>query len=139
MVKANIETSSGLKISIEGASSDIIEIIEDLQHREKRREERVEHMKLFRKRREEGLSNIEKKERNELAHGETSVTDILRRLLVEGFFDKPKKFREVSHRLRDIGVRSPSSTLHPLLSRLVITDKLTRKKGEDDLWEYVKR
>ena len=138
MAKANIETKSGLKINIEGTSADITEIIEDLQHREKQREERIEHMKLFRKRREESLNKMEKKERNKLAHGETSVTDVLRRLLNGGFFDKPQKFREVAHKLRRIGLMIPPSTLHPLLSRLVISDKLTRKKGENDLWEYVK-
>jgi hypothetical protein len=139
MTRANIETKNGMKITLEGEASDIAEIIEELQDREGRMEGRMERIKLFRKEREEKLSKVEREERNRLAHGETSFTGILRNLIDEGFFDKPRKFREVLERLRRIGIRPPSSTLHPLLSRLVATDKLIRKKGDDDLWEYVKK
>ena len=139
MTRANIETRNGMKITLEGDASDISEIIEDLQDRERRNEERLERIKIFRKERQERLNHVDKEERNRFAHGETSITGILRNLINKGFFDKPRKFREVARELRKIGIIIPSSTLHPLLSRLTATDNLKRQKGDNDLWEYVKK
>ena len=135
MAKATIETKSGLKISIEGDSADITDIIENLQNREKRREERME---FFKKMREKDREMKEK--RNSIAHGShASITDILKKTIYEGFFDKPKIFREVVNNLERQGIKVPSSTLHPLLSRLVTMKKLNRKRREDNLWEYIKK
>jgi hypothetical protein len=139
MTRANIETKNGMKITLEGEASDIAEIIEDLQDRERRTEERLERIRLFRKEREERLSKSDREERNRLAHGQTSITGILRNLINNGFFDEPKQFKEVARELRKIGIVIPSSTLHPLLSRLTATDNLKRQKGDNDLWEYVKK
>ena len=135
MTKAIIETKSGLKISIDGNSSDITDIIEDLQSREKRREERME---MFRRMREREKEIREK--RNSIVHGTSaSITDLLKKTIKEGFFDKPKIFRDVIDHLEKQGIRVPSSTLHPLLSRLVVMSELKRNRREDNLWEYVKK
>ena len=41
-------------------------------------------------------------------------------------------------KLADEGISAPSSTIHPLLSRLVTKKKLNRKKGDSGNWEYIK-
>jgi len=136
MVTAIMKTVRGTEIRIEGAKEEVSEIIEYIFTKEKQRDERLEFIKKMRRHREKDI----KEKRNNITHGtRTSITEVLTKFIREGFFDEPKKFREVSHKLSRIGLIIPSSTLHPLLSRLVITNKLTRKKDEDDLWEYVKK
>ena len=135
MVKANIETASGAKIVIEGSSEEVSDIIDDLQNREKRREERLEFIRRMRKR----TTKEYREKRNAPVHkSRTSITDVLIKLIKEGFFDNPKRFREISNRLEREGIFIPSSTVHPVLSRLVAHGKLKREKGEEDFWEYAK-
>ena len=133
MVKANIETASGAKIMIEGPSSEVSEIIEDFRDRDERKKRRIqfrEKMIERRKRFKEGKKGS--------VNGDVSVTSILINFVKEGFFNEPKKFRDVANRLEKAGIFIPSSTLHPLLFRLVAHGKLKRKRGDDDFWEYVK-
>ncbi len=136
MVKAIMNTENGTEIIIEGSKEEVSEIIEYVLTREKRRSERLEFIMKMRERREKEL----KEKRNKFVHGtRTSITEVLTNLIKEGFFDKSKKFREVRNCLEKEGLIIPSSTVHPILSRLVIHGKLKRAKGEDDLWEYVKK
>ena len=141
MVKANIKTSSGAIIIVDGSPSEVSEILNDFRERDERRIRRMEfHKKMrekWRKEREEVKQ--EPKESPVWGKEKVSVTSVLRKFLKEGFFNEPKKFRDVATRLQKEGIFVPSSTLHPILSRLVSMKKLNREKGEDDLWEYVKK
>ncbi len=135
MIVAKLETKSGMKISIEGSSKEVSDLIENIENREKRIDERMEFMKMMRERRKKRFSK-----RNILVHGgEIKLTDILEELIKKRFFDEPKKIREIMIKLQCEEIHAPSSTIHPLLSRLVAKGELLRKKGNEGVWEYKKK
>ncbi len=117
-MKANIKTINGMKITIEGSPSEVSEVIEDLRDKKERNKE--------------PLYCWENGER-------ITITSVLIKFIKEGFFDKQKKFREISHHIEKANIFVPSTTLHPVLFRLVASGKLKRERGKNYLWEYAKK
>jgi hypothetical protein len=124
MVTANIETTSGTKVTVEGSKEDVLFLLNEVEDREAHRAERRERSAILNERRREGI-NLNK-------------TSVLRNLLEQGFFDVPKKIRETGLMLKEMNISIPSSTLHPLLLRLVAFGELKRAINEEGVFEYSK-
>ena len=133
MAKGDFITKSGMKISLEGDANEIAEIILQIERREKRMAER----KLFFE------DMLERKNRNRDAHNSSNasnknLTEFLISFINEGFFDKPRKIKKIMKKLGEEGICPPSTTVHPVLSRLVAHNKLKRERSENGIWEYMK-
>lgn len=135
MVIAKIITKSGMKISIEGSSEELAELLSDIERRERRFEERKEYLDRMRDRHMK-----RREERNTLVHGnkDLKLTDVLEEFIKNDFFDKGRPIREIMMNLEREGISAPSSTIHPLLARLVTKKKLNRERGDSGNWEYKK-
>ena len=55
---------------------------------------------------------------------QAKVTDILTGFIKEGFFDEAKRIGQVTMKLQKEGFFIPTSTIHPLLGRLVLKEQL---------------
>ncbi len=134
MTKAEFTTKGGMKVLLEGHSREIAEILEEFERRSLREDERRKMIEAWSKKREET--------RNHLVHridvATPNLTMLLTNLIKKGFFDQPKKISEVMRELEREGISPPSSTVHPLLARLVINSKLKRERNEGGFWEYKK-
>lgn len=135
MTKAEFTTNGGMKIILDGSPREIAEILEEFERRGRREEERRKMAEEWSKRRRE--------ERNKSVHSIServpSLTGIIISLVEKGFFDKSRIIKEIMAEIEKEGVSPPSSTVHPLLSRLVAHGKLKREKGETGVWEYKKK
>ena len=116
MIKTNIKTREGLKIIAEGNLEDIKNLITYLNNAEKKIK--------FRK----NLTRITG----------INLTSELIKIIKEGFFNKPKIFREISYHLITKKIKVAQTTLHPVLARIILKGKLKRKKNKEGLWEYKK-
>ncbi len=116
MAKANIETKNGTKILVEGTSKEINEVISSIQ----RREQLIERKRVLRKSRPE------------------TATSTIIELKDSGFFNKPKTIADIKVALAEKGMIYPSSSLSPILLRLVKKRRLSRIK-KNKIWCYVKR
>ncbi|TRZ64625.1 MAG: hypothetical protein D4Q79_01165 [Spirochaetia bacterium] len=60
-------------------------------------------------------------------------------LIEDGFFDEPKTISELQKKLKDRGIKRPTTTLMPSLTFLVVKRILDRDKPEKGLYKYFKR
>jgi hypothetical protein len=122
MAKANILTKDGSKITIEGSPEEISRVLNIYKSNEV--------PKVFKN----NVKNIMKEKRG----SKPTVTDTIREILAEGFFDKPKSLAEVKHGLQEQGTIIPITTLSAVILGLVRNKELRRLK-QDKKWAYVRR
>jgi len=116
MAKANIETSNGTKIDIEGEPEEINKIIRSLNN------------DSYSKKRDKRITKKSK----------MGVTDYLRELKEEEFFDKPKDLQEIKDELDGKGHIYPLNEISTPIVRLVRKRELGRMK-KNNKWVYVRR
>src|SRR3989344_7192077 len=136
MVIANFTTKSGMKVTLEGNSEEISNIIDEFERRQKRIEDR---RLFFGKMMETSNPKNHHVVTAKMARSKMGLTDFLLRFLNEGFFDSKKKIRDIMNRFEKEGINPPTSTVHPLLGRLVLKCKLNRTKNEEGVCEYSKK
>ena len=122
MVKANILTKDGAKITIEGTPEEISKVLNLY---------KTNHSVKFPK-------GDFKKFVKEQKDATPTVTDKIREILAEGFFNKPKSLAEVKQGLQEQGTFIPITTLSPIILGLIRNKELRRIK-QDKKWAYVKR
>jgi len=122
MAKANIETKDGTKITIEGTPEEISKLMEMYKSNDMP-EIPASELKKFVK---------------EKSNSRPTVTDTIREILAEGFFNKPKSLAEVKQGLEEQGTFIPITTLSGIILGLVQGKELRRIK-QDKKWSYVKR
>ena len=122
MTKANIKTKDGTKIIIEGSPEEISKIVR-LYKDEKISETPAKELKKFVKAK---------------ANSKPTITDTIREILAEGFFDKPKSLAKLKQGLEEQGTFIPITTLSAILLWLVKGKELRRIKQEKK-WVYVRR
>ncbi|MBU4300520.1 hypothetical protein L6303_05430 [archaeon] len=122
MTKANIETKDGTKIVIEGTPEEISKVM-NLYKDEKTPETPAKEFKKF----------IKAK-----ANSKPTITDTIRKILAEGFFNKPKSLAELKQGLEEQGTFIPITTLSAIVLGLVKGKELRRIKQEKK-WVYVRR
>ena len=122
MAKANIETKDGTKVVIEGTPEEISKIM-NLYKDEKVSEPPAKESKKFFKAK---------------TNSKPTITDTIREILAEGFFDKPKSLAELKQGLEEQGTFIPITTLSAIVLGLVKGKELRRIK-QDKKWVYVRR
>ena len=122
MAKANIETKDGTKVVIEGTPEEISKIM-NLYKNEKVSEAPAKESKKFSKAK---------------TNSKPTITDTIREILAEGFFDKPKSLAELKQGLEEQGTFIPITTLSAIVLGLVKGKELRRIK-QDKKWVYVRR
>ena len=121
MAKANIKTKDGTKIIVEGTPEEISKIMKF--YKGNGSSEKPTEFKKFTK------SRI----------GSTpTVTDIVREMIAEGFFNKPKGLAELKSGMEEQGQFVPITTLSAIVLGLTKNKELRRIK-QDQKWSYVKR
>jgi hypothetical protein len=123
MAKAAIETSSGLKISVEGTADEVAAIIAHVKH--------DEESPLPKK-------TMHEKKQTRSVNSSTSLVDLILDLKMAGFFDHPKKVSEVHDSLVQQTHHYPMESVSTALIRRVKNGDLGRVK-EGTVWAYVKR
>ncbi|MFA5771707.1 MAG: hypothetical protein WC974_03145 [Thermoplasmata archaeon] len=121
MAKANIETKNGTKIIVEGTPEEISKIM--TLYKGDYKPETEKELKKFVKRK---------------SNAKPTVTDKMREMIAEGFFDKPKGLAELKNSLEEQGCFVPITTLSPIVLGLVKNKELRRIK-QDKKWVYAKR
>lgn len=121
MVKANIETSSGTKIFIDGKPEDVSQVMLLFEGKEHNIKESYE-------------GNIKSKK---MKKG-VGLTTYVRELKEEGLFDKPKDLISIKQELAKRAHIYPVTSIQPTLLNLVKAKELGRLK-EDSKWVYVRR
>ena len=122
MVKARIKTASGTEITIEGSTSEVADILEQIKTRDEM---------TVRKKKELEKTEVIRKRKNSY-----TATELIIQLREEGFFDKPKELIDVKGALDAQGAIFPVTTLSPVLLRFVRKRHLRRLEGKN--WKYVK-
>lgn len=86
---------------------------------------------------------LHRKEKSKSAHNQGSgfsgLTGNIFELLEEGFFNDPKTISDLQKKLKDRGIKKPTTALMPSLKHLVIKKVLDRKKPDKGLYQYFKR
>jgi hypothetical protein len=121
MAKADVETKDGTKITIEGTPEEVSKIIN-----------------LYR---EGNLFKHQKELKKFVKHKGSSkptLTDKVRELIAEGFFDKPKGLANLKQGLEEQGCFVPITTLSAIVLSLVKQKELRRIKQQKK-WAYAKR
>lgn len=119
MARASIETKDGTKIQIEGTTEEISKI-----------------MGLYKK--ENSIEDTRKFKKFIRKTTSPTVPDMIRELIAEGFFDRPKGLAEIKTSLEEQGHFIPMTTLSARVLGLIKNRELRRIK-QDDKWRYVKR
>lgn len=122
MAKANIETSAGTKIVVEGNADEVAAIIASIRSKEQGMEIRRQH--------------VEEKKGGKGTN--SSLPNQILQLREEGFFNKPRKVIEVKQALDQKAHFYLFPTISTTLIRLVRKSDLGRVKTEK-AWGYVKR
>lgn len=122
MAKANIETGSGLKITVEGTAEEIASI--------------VAHVKSGEDTPNQHKPSEKKSRRSETSS--TSLVGLIQELKEKGFFDTPKKVKDVKDELALQTHHYPMESISTALIRRVKHGELGRIK-EEKMWAYVKR
>jgi len=122
MAKANIETGSGLKITVEGTADEIASI--------------VAHVKSGENTPKQHTTSEKKSRRSETSP--TSLVGLIQELKENGFFDTPKKVKDVKDELAQQTHHYPLESISTALIRRVKHGELGRIK-EEKMWAYVKR
>ncbi len=71
--------------------------------------------------------------------GFSGLTGNIFELIEEGFFNGPKTITDLQKKLKDRGIKKPTTTLMPSLKLLIIKRVLDRKKPDKGLYQYFKR
>ena len=122
MTKANIKTKDGTEIVIEGTPEEISKIMSIYKDKEIS-ETPAKELKKFIK---------------EKSSSKPTITDTIREILAEGFFNKPKSLAEVKQGLEEQGTFIPITTLSAIVLGLVKGKEIRRIKQEKK-WVYVRR
>lgn len=117
-MKAFIEIEDKIKINIEGSKDDIMDIIQYLQMKE-------ETIKQYNETYERGING-------------NTITSTLIKLVENGFFDTEKDFKGVRKKLEELEIHRPSSTIHPVLTSMILKNYLVRYRGRDGFWRFIK-
>lgn len=117
MAKAQITTSQGMKVNIEGTPAEITAVVHDL---ERKRAAQGSQSALHRKTRP----------------GRVLLVDLIASLVDGGFFKKPRDLASIRTALAEMGHHYPVTTLSPIMLRLVRKRSLRRIK-EQKRWVYV--
>lgn len=123
MARANIETGSGLKITVEGTADEIASI--------------VAHVKSGETTPKQSHISSEKKTRRSESSS-TSLVGLIQELKENGFFNAPKKVQDVKDTLAQQTHHYPRESISTALIRRVKSGELGRIK-EGKIWVYVKR
>lgn len=126
MTRADIETRSGTKISLEGTTEEISKVIADLERREHYLSFRFERKKQIKK---EQVKDVETRQ---------NLTESIISLKGENFFNQPRSLKDIQEILRAKGMIYPTTTLSGVLILLIRRGELGRIQ-EEGLWKYVKR
>jgi hypothetical protein len=122
MAKANILTKDGAKITIEGTPEEISKVLNIYKQNDSVKVHKGD-LKQF---------------PEEKIDTRPTVTDKIREILAEGFFNKPKSLAEVKQGLQEQGTFIPITTLSAITLGLVRNKELRRIK-QDKKWAYVRR
>jgi hypothetical protein len=122
MAKANILTKDGAKITVEGTPEEISKVLNIYKTNEV--------VKVT----ESHFKKVKKEKRG----AKPTVTDTVREILAEGFFNKPKTLSEVKQALQEQGTFVPITTLSAIILGLTRNKDLRRIK-QDKKWTYVRR
>jgi hypothetical protein len=71
--------------------------------------------------------------------GFSGLTGNIHELLEEGFFNQPKTISDLQKKLKDRGIKKPTTALMPSLKLLIIKKVLDRNKPDKGLYQYFKR
>lgn len=71
--------------------------------------------------------------------GFSGLTGNIYELIEEGFFDNPKTISDLQGKLKDRGIKKPTTALMPSLKLLIIKKVLDRNKPIKGLYNYFKR
>lgn len=71
--------------------------------------------------------------------GFSGLTGNIYELLEEGFFNDPKTISDLQKKLKDRGIKKPTTALMPSLKLLIIKKILDRNKPDKGLYQYFKR
>ena len=121
MSKATLTTQKGTRILIEGSPSEIRELIA-----------RIEEGEMG------GPSKVVSTKTKKRGGRRNTATDVILSFRDSSYFNKPKNLLEIRHSLAEQGMIYPTTTLSPLLLKLVRKRLLGRIKHEKK-WCYVKR
>lgn len=69
----------------------------------------------------------------------SGLTAQIHELIEEGFFNNPKTISDLQKKLKDRGIKKPTTALMPSLQRLIIKKVLDRNKPDKGLYNYFKR
>lgn len=71
--------------------------------------------------------------------GFSGLTGNIYELIEEGFFNDPKTISDLQKKLKDRGIKKPTTALMPSLKLLIIKKVLDRNKPDKGLYNYFKR
>lgn len=71
--------------------------------------------------------------------GFSGLTGNIYELLEEGFFNQPRTISDLQKKLKDRGIKKPTTALMPSLKRLIVKKVLDRNKPGKGLYQYFKR
>jgi len=71
--------------------------------------------------------------------GFSGLTGSICELMEEGFFDNPKTISDLQKKLKDRGIKKPTTALMPSLKLLLVKKVLDRNKPDKGLYKYFKR
>ncbi len=121
MVKTNITTKDGTKITIEGSPKEVALILSKIRGGDKS----LENLERGKTQATERFSKSQR----------VTPTNLIRSLIGEGFFKKPKKIGEIRNALEEKGHLYRLSSLSPALLRLIRKRQLRRVK-QKGIWLY---
>ncbi len=121
MPKVTLTTQGGTKILIDGTASEVKELIARIEERQ-----------------EIDFSGSTKQKTRKQKGRKNTATGVILSFRESGYFNKPKNLLEIKASLAEQGMIYPTTTLSPLLLKLVRKRLLGRVK-EKKRWSYVKR
>jgi len=69
----------------------------------------------------------------------SGLTGEIHEFIKEGFFNEPKTISELQRKLKDRGIKKPTTALMPSLKLLITKKVLDRNKPDKGLYNYFKR
>jgi hypothetical protein len=125
MAKAKIVTKSGTTIDLEGTAEEIAALIEKFEGRTAP-VDRPSKRSDGQKRKAVGLAKKQKQ----------GPKGLVAELVDEGFFAKPRTFKELGDRLKEGGHYYPRTSLSPVMLALT-KDRIIRRIKSGKHWTYV--
>ena len=118
MAKAQIITSQGIKVNIEGTPAEITAVVHDLE------------------RKRAAQQGLPAGRRRKAKPGRASLIDLVESLIDGGFFKKPRDLGGIKGALAEMGHHYPLTTLSPAMLRQVRKRNIRRIR-EKKRWLYV--